>query len=143
MTLTNKPKVVFWIIAVVAMIWNLMGVYQFLLSTVLKDRLVSISSAEELELFSNLPTWYFIAFGISVFSGVLGCIMLLTRGKLAVPLFLISLLGVLIGQGYWAFGTNVQDVMGVEAIVMPIIVVIISIFLYLYSKSCAKKGWLH
>ena len=30
MTSTNKPKAAFWIIAVVALIWNLMGVMAYL-----------------------------------------------------------------------------------------------------------------
>ena len=142
MTTSSKPSVGYWIIAVVALIWNAMGVFQYLASTLLKDTMSEALTEEQLALMNNLPSWYNIVFAVAVFAGILGCLLLLMRKKLAVPIFLISMLAVIAQMGYWMFATDVMDVYGTEAVIMPIVVIIVSIFLYFYSKSAASKGLL-
>lgn len=144
MTTSNKPNTGFWIIAVIALIWNLIGVFMYLAQTVLMtDELKAALPTEQLELINSSPSWLNIVFAIGVFSGVLACLMLLVRKKLAVPLFAISLLMVLIQNIYGWFGTNAAEVYGsVQGYIMPLIVIMISIFLYFYSKGAAQKGWL-
>lgn len=143
MTTTNKPNTWFWVIAVIALLWNLVGILNFLASTFMKDLLAESSSPAEMQLIYALPSWYSIFFGIATIVGVLACITMLMRKKLTVLLFLISLLAVLVTQGYWLFGTNAMEVLGTGVIYMPILVIIISIFLYLYSKGTQQKGILH
>ena len=139
----NKPNKAFWIIAVLALLWNLMGVYQFYLGSFALESIRDSVSAEEFTIMESLPSWYAIVFGIAVFTGVLGCFLLLARKKLAVPLFGISLLTVLVIEFYWLFATDIMEVSGLVAAVMPLIVIAISIFMYFYSKGAAQKGWLN
>ena len=101
MTTTTKPNTAFWIIAVLALLWNLMGVFNFLASNFMKEMISEAYSEKEILLLDALPSWYAIIFGIAVFTGLLGCILLLMRKKAAVSLFFISLLAVLIQMGYW------------------------------------------
>jgi hypothetical protein len=143
MTTPNKPNVGFWIIAVIALLWNLMGVYQYLALTLMKEEMSEALTEEQLALMTDLPSWYTGVFAIAVFAGALACILLLLRKKWAVSLFLISVLAVIIQMSYWLFATGAMEVYGtVGAVTMPIIVVIVAIFLYFYSKGAAKKGWL-
>ena len=144
MTTSNKPNTGFWIIAVIALIWNIMGVFAYLGQTLLlTDELKAALPTEQIELINSSPSWLNIVFAIGVFSGLLGCIMLLIRRKLAVPLFAISLLMVLLQNFYGWFATNAAEVYGsLQGYIMPLIVIIISIFLYFYSKGAAQKGWL-
>lgn len=142
MTTTTKPNTAFWIIAVLALLWNIMGVFQFIASTFMTELISEGVSEEEMELFTGLPSWYTVAFGIATIAGLFGCITMLMRKKITVPLFGLSLLAVLIAQGYWIFATDVMDVMGAQAIVMPLIVTAVCIFLYFYSKGAKQKGWL-
>jgi hypothetical protein len=139
----SKPTKGFWIIAVIALLWNLMGTFQFLSSTVLKDMLYETLTDAQIALFVNLPSWYYIVFGIAVITGVLGSILLLMRKKLAVLLYTISLIAVSIQMIYWMFATDVIDVYGTtDALTMPIIVIITALVLLMYSRSVARKGWL-
>lgn len=142
MTTTNKPNTGFWIVAVISLLWNLMGVFQFSVSTFMKEMMEGNYSEAELELANALPTWYTVIFGIAVFSGLLGSIVLLLRKKVAIPLFGISLLTVLVVMGYWLFATEVMAVVGVEAAIMPMLVIAFAIFIYFYSKGCKQKGWI-
>lgn len=139
---TNKPNTGFWIIAVLALLWNLMGVFQYLATTLMAEAVSEAIPEDQLALINDLPSWYNYVFAIAVFAGVIACILLLVRKKLAVPLFGISLIAVLIQMGYWLFGTDVMEVVGMSAVAMPLLVIIVAIFLYFYSKGAAQKGWI-
>ncbi len=139
----NKPTRGFWIIAIIALLWNLMGVFQFLSSTIWKDLLFETLTENQINLFLNLPSWHSVVFCIAVVTGLLGSIFLLLRKKIAIPMFAISAIGVILQMGYWVFATEVIAVYGVtEAVTMPIIVVITAILLLFYSRTAASKGWL-
>ncbi|WP_373519899.1 hypothetical protein [Pricia sp.] len=141
MTSQIKPPKSFWVIGVLALLWNLMGVSQFFLATFMLDAMVEELPEIQADMYRAIPMWYTIIFAIAVFSGVLGCITMLLRKKIAIALFGISLLAVLVAQGYWILGTDVMEVIGVSSVIMPLIVIAISIFLYFYSKGAAKNGW--
>lgn len=137
-----KPPKSFWVIAVLALLWNLMGVFQFYLATFSLDTMVENLPEVQAGLYRGIPMWYTVIFAIAVLTGLLGCISMLLRKKITVALFGISLLAVLVAQGYWILGTDVIEVIGVSSVIMPLIVIVISIFLYFYNKGTAKNGWL-
>ncbi len=141
MTTTNKPSIGFWIIAIIALIWNAMGVMTYLMEQYKVEAYRADFNAEQLALIDSAPAWSTALFAIAVFGGLLGCLFLLLRKKMATPLFLISLLCILINTGYSMFGTNQIELFGpVNGIVMPLVVVVIGVFLYLYSKKATAKG---
>jgi hypothetical protein len=143
MTTTSKQNKIFKVIAVIALLWNLMGLFMFLASTFMKETMAESYTAAEMELQNALPSWYYIFFGTATIVGVLASITMLMRKKVTVMLFLISLIAVLVTQGYWLFGVNAMEVMGNEAAIMPMVVIIISIFLYFYNKGAKQIGLLH
>lgn len=142
MTTTNKPNTLFWVIAVVALLWNIMGIFQFIGPILFPEVMFEGLSQEAVDLFNSFPSWYTVIFGIATISGLLGAITLLLRKKIATVLFLVSMITVFIVEGYYVFGTKVTEVMGQTAIYMPVVVVVCSIFLYFYAKACSQKGWL-
>ena len=98
---------------------------------------------EQIELMEATPAWVTGVFAIATFAGVLGALLMVLKRKLAVPLFAISLVAVLIQNGYAWFATNAAEVYGtVQGYVMPLLVITISIFLFWYSKGASQKGWL-
>lgn len=142
MTSTYKPNALFWVIAIVALLWNLMGIFQFIGPMFFPEVIYEGYSQDAIDMFNNLPSWYWVVFGIATISGLLAAITQLLRKKIAVLLFLVSLITVIIVEVYYIFGTNVTDVLGQAAVFMPILVVIFSIIFYFYSKGAARKGWL-
>lgn len=142
MTSSYKPSTLFWVIAVIALLWNIMGLFQFIMPLVNPEFMLNGYSDAAKELFYNLPSWYWVFFGIATIVGFLACVLQLLRKRNAVLFFLVSMLAVLIVEAYWILGTGAPEVMGAEAVIMPIIVVILSIVLYFLSKRFARKGWL-
>ena len=133
---TTKPPVWFWIISVLALIWNGMGVKQYLQQAYNTEAFKSMVSTEELEMISQLPTWYTAVFAIAVFAGALGCILLLLRKKLAYFVLLLSLISVLFQMGYITFSMDMANLM------TPFIV-IAAVLLVLFSKHSKKKNWIN
>lgn len=143
MSTATKPNTAFWIIAVFALLWNLIGIYFWVFEYFLMtDELKAALTADQRNLMERMPEWGMYVYGLAVITGLLGSILLLVRKKAATVIFGLSLLAILVMQGYWIFALDVVGVMGPQALIMPLIVIAIAIFEYFYSKGAARNGWL-
>jgi len=137
-TTSTKPNSWFWIIGIIALLWNLMGVTAYL-----ADAYKLIPIPENMQAYYDArPSWVIAAYAIAVFAGTLGCILLLMRRKLAKTVFIISFLGVIVQQSYIFFMTDVVSTLSSLDLSLTIAVIIIAILLIWYSNTCIKKGWL-
>ncbi len=137
---TNKPTTVFWVIGIVALIWNIMGVMAYLAQAYMTDEALAAIPEAQRPLYENLPAWVTGAFAIAVFGGTLGSILLLFRKSAAYYLFIFSLLGVLVTMVYTLgvqFDFSLSEILGL--IIMPIFA---SLFFIWYSKLSESKGWI-
>ncbi|MCD2258870.1 hypothetical protein [Psychroserpens luteolus] len=134
---TNKPPVWFWIVSVLALIWNLLGVGAYLSRHFMTDEMIAeLEPQLQFEMAYEHPAWYTAIFAIAVFGGVLGCLGLLLRKKWAYLLFIISFLCATAQQIYY-----VMEVEGTDK-VMPIMIVIVCLFLIWFSKMAKSKTWI-
>lgn len=139
---TVKPPVWFWAVSVLALLWNLGGVYTYLDTAYNQVEMLEAMTQGQRELFENFPAWATGAFALAVFGGTLACIGLLLRKKWAKLLFIISLICAIAQFIQWLFVQNAAEAFGPEAYYMPTTVVIIGILLILFSNTGIKKGWL-
>ena len=135
----QKPNAFFWIIGILALLWNIMGVVAYLGQAYMTDEVLNKLPEADLEWYNNVPAWVTAAFAIAVFAGFIACIGLLLRKKWAVSLFVLSFIGVLVQQIYNFFIQDFVELTG-QRLYMPIIVVIIAGFLMWYSKGLKEKG---
>ena len=77
-----------------------------------------------------------------MFSGTLASIALLLKKAWAAPVFVLSLIGVVVQMGQALFMTRAIEVRGAGIVVMPLVVTTIALFLIWYSISAKHKGWL-
>lgn len=139
MGLDIKPPTSFWVVAIFAVLWNIIEIY---FSSFEIDFLQKNLTTEEFENMQSLPFWYIVVFIVALFSEILGSFMLFMRQKIAAKFFAMSLITLLFIEFYWLFIFDIKKTSIVFSIVIPIVVIAIAIFLYLYSKRAAKKGWL-
>ena len=137
-----KPPVWFWIVSILALLWNLAGAMAYIGQAYMSDEVLAAMSEAERNLYETQPAWVTGAFAIAVWGGTLACILLLIRKKWAKTLFIISLIGVLAQMTYNFFLSNTFEVYGASAMAMPIMIVIISIALIWFSKKAISKNWL-
>ena len=134
-----NPPTSFWIIGIFALVWNIIELY---ISAYKMDFLQENSTAEEFEFIQSIPYWYGIIFVIAIFSETIGAFMLLLKKKLAVKFFAVALLSLIIIEIYWLFLTDISNTSIILTFIVPIVVIGIDIFLYVYSKKAVKKGWI-
>ena len=138
----NKPSTVFWVVAILALIWNVIGAMAYLVDAFMSTEALAQLPEEQRLLYETRPAWVTTSFAIAVWSGVLGAIALLLRKKWAITAFIISLIGVLAQNVYQFFLSNTFEVMGTSAMILPVIIIIISVLLILFLKNTLKKGYL-
>ena len=137
---SNKPKALFWIISVIALIWNLLGVSAYLMQAYQTDSFKEMYTPEQLEIITNAPAWATAAFGIAVFGGALGSLLLLLRKRLANIILSLSFVGIIVQFCYNFFVANSMEVYGPGALVMPLLTIAFGLFLVIYSKNKIKEG---
>ncbi len=143
MNTTTKPKAAYWIIAVIALIWNGMGVKAYLDQAFNSESFRAQFDTAQLAIIDNTPAWATAAFALAVFGGLLGSLTLLLRKKIANLLFTVSLLGIIVQMSYNFFISKSIEVYGPGGMIMPIMILVIGIFLFMYSKNVTTKGWLN
>jgi hypothetical protein len=139
MTTSTKPSTSFWIISILALIWNIMGVVAYLGQAYITDEALALLPEADQAYYNNVPAWVTAAFAIAVFSGFIGTVVLLMKKKFATSLFIVSFLAVITQSIYNLFIQNYADVTGVKMI-MPLVIIVIALFLVWYSKNETKKG---
>ena len=137
-----KPPMWFWSMGVIALIWNAMGVMAYLVQAYMTPEALAALSEAEQALNANVPAWATAGFAIGVFGGAAASIFLLMRKRIAYLLFVISLVGVFVQNLHTFFMSNTIEVMGSQAIIFPLLIVLIGIGLILLSKKGKENNWL-
>ena len=75
----TKPSTLFWIIAIIALLWNLSGVAAFAGDILMTEEALATLTEAQQELYKSTPVWLKFVYGVAVFSGTLGCILLLMK----------------------------------------------------------------
>ncbi|MCF8716145.1 hypothetical protein JM658_15040 [Joostella atrarenae] len=132
----------FWLVTIVALLWNLMGVGAFIADMTITDEAIQALPKAQQDLYLNNPIWVKAAYGIAVIGGALGCILLIFRVKTAKLVFIISFIAILIQMGYNFLIASSLEVYGPGAYLMPIMIIVIAAYLIIFSGKSIKKGWL-
>lgn len=141
MTSTNKPSKSFWIISIIALLWNLMGVNQYIQQAYMTDAFKEMYNEEQLKMMADTPSWATAAFAIAVFAATIGCLALLFRKKIANKLFIISFIAIVIQNIDGFMRYNFSEFKSFE-VVMTFMIPFFGLFLIWYSKRGITKGWL-
>lgn len=141
-TTGTKRSVGYWIVAVFALVWNLIGVaFWYMQISMTPDRLATMSEPER-QIYEATPGWINIAFAVAVFGGVLGSLGLLMKKRWAGTMFLVSLVSLLVQMiGAYAV-TPAWAVYGPVGLVMPAVFVVIALFLLWYANKAKARNWL-
>lgn len=138
----NKPKGWFWLVAIIAFIWNLFGVLAYIGSVTLSPEELEAMSEAEKTLRESTPSWAVAAFASATCLGFLGSLLLLLRKALAEKVLIASFLAVLVQMYFSFFVIDGVELMGNTALIMPIIIILFGIGLIVFARKCTQLGWL-
>ena len=133
-----------WFIAVTyaALMWNIIGVFQFIAHLSISDEQLLEMPLERALLISQMPVWVNIAFAVAVTFSLLGNIALIMKKALSLYLFIVSMLGILIQNYYTFFLSDSVAVMGPAAIAISAVVFSIGLLLIWLSLKGKNNSWL-
>jgi len=138
----NKPAKSYYWTAGIALLWNLMGFSAYIAQVTMAPEALNALPEAERALYENVPGWATGAFAFAVSGGVLGCVLLLLRNGYALPVFMISLLAVLVQNFNSFFLMDAISVVGPIGAVFSAAVVVIGVYLIWFTMDAQKKGWI-
>ncbi|MGA9574261.1 MAG: hypothetical protein WBS20_09975 [Lysobacterales bacterium] len=130
-----------WVVGIVGLLWNSMGAMDYIMTETRNEAYMGAFTPEQLEFFYALPVWTVAAWAIAVWGGVLGTLLLLLRKGFAVPVFLVSLIAMVLTAIHNYGLSNGLEVIGdTFSLVFTAIIFLASLGLYLYSRAMKQRG---
>lgn len=130
-----------WVVGVVAVLWNAVGAMDYIMTQTRNEAYMVQFSPEQLEFFYGFPTWVVAAWAIAVWGGVLGAVLLLLKKRLAVTVFLASLIAMVMTSFHNYILSNGLEVVGeVGILAFTALIFLVAVALYLYARSMHKRG---
>lgn len=137
---SSATPVHLWIVGVLALLWNLLGAFDYLATQLRWEAYMSQLTPEQLDYFYGFPSWAVAAWACAVWFGLAGAVGLLLRRAWSVWAFAISLAGLALSTLYNFGLSEGAEIMGTGGVVFTVVIWILSIFLLLYARGQARAG---
>lgn len=133
----------FWIVAILALLWNLAGLAMFWMELQMTPEQLAQLPEGQRAVHEAMPKWIWGVDALAVVAGTLGSILLLTGRKLALPVYWVSLVAVVVLFGYCFVVADMIALVGLaQAVTMPLLVTVIAALLVWFARRSIARGWL-
>jgi len=145
-TVGSKPSVLFWVIAVVLLLWGLAGVSIYVAYFVQTSedfaRGAEIPANQEIyaDYVANIPVWAVAVAIIAALARLLGAIGLLLRKAWALPLYVISLVFFLVALFRAFVLANAAEAMSTGHIMTQVVFVALGVFAIWFTHRNKSSG---
>ncbi|WP_417445175.1 hypothetical protein [Joostella sp.] len=139
---TFRVPIWFWMIAIFSLIWNLTAIGAFVGQMSFSQTSLLAFPVPEQELLKEYPTWLEVVYAVVVFAGILGSLGLLLRKKWAKPLFILSLVAIVVQMSYNLISITSLENFSPEAVILPIFIMFSGLFYVFFSNYSIKRNWL-
>jgi hypothetical protein len=136
----QKTPAWFWIMAVILVVWNAMGVLAYLGQHLMTPEQMALMPEDQRALLEMTPAWATSAFAIAVWGGLMAAILMLLRKAFAHLMFMASMFGAVVQMGYNFFIAGAYDIYGPGGLLMPAMILIIGAYSIYYTGQCKEKG---
>jgi hypothetical protein len=139
-----KAPIWFWIVAILTLLWNSFGGYDYTMTHLEDPAYLAAFTTDQRAYFANMP-WYLVSvWALGVWGAVAGSLLLLIRSRHAVTAFALSLFGL-------AASTAIQQLLFREdmARIFPASIWIMQAVIWAGAIMCLwfawwaqRRGWL-
>ena len=129
----------YMIAAVASLLFMIIGCAGFVMDVVVDPRSLPV---DQRTLMEARPVWMVWAYGIAVWVGLAGALLLLLRRKLAEPFMLVSLVATVVTFLPYAVVPSVRDNVSTNDIAVALVVVAIVWTIYWFARHSRQRGWL-
>ena len=138
--LTSRPTPRWYTAAAIAsLLFMLIGIAGFVMDMITDPQALA---PEQRALMLARPEWMKIAYGIAVWSGLIGAVLLLMRRRLADPTLLVSLIATVFTFLPYAVVPTVQAVIARSDVIAGVVVIAVMILIYAFASRARRQGWL-
>lgn len=132
-----------WVVGILAVLWNCMGAFDYLMTETRNEGYMSRFTPEQLEYFNGFPAWVVAFWAIAVWGGVLGAVLLLLRKKLAAGVFLVSFLAMVVTTIHnYGLSDGLRVAGDTFSLVFTAVIFVLALLLYLYARAMKNRGFL-
>ena len=145
-TQTTKTPIHLWIVGGLATLWNAFGCFNYFMTrtkgAAYIDSMMHTNEGDAVMAYINaFPIWASIGWGLGVWGGIAGSILLLLRHRWAVPTLLVSFVGAVLGLGYQiANPSGIAELSEGVNRSMPYVIIAVAIGLFIYARAMRTRG---
>lgn len=145
-TVDTRAPVHLWIVGIVSLLWNCFGCYDYLMTRMKGaayiDSMMHTDQGSAIMAYINaFPIWVSAAWGLGVWGGLAGSILLLMRSRHAVAAFAVSMVGAIVGLGWQILNpSGIAEMSEPVNRYMPFVIIAVAISLFLYARAMQQKG---
>jgi len=142
----SRTPIHLWIIGGLSLLWSCFGAYDYLMTRMrntdyLASAMPGVDPQAALAWVDRFPLYAQLGWGLGVWMGLLGSVMLLVRSRWAVGAYGLSLVGAVLGLGYQIVAAPpLEGAHGPMMTVMPYVIILLALGLFLYARAMEKKG---
>ena len=147
-TAQSRTPIHLWIIGGLSLLWSCFGAYDYLMTRMrstdyIASAMPGVDPQAALAWIDRFPLYAQLGWGLGVWMGLLGSVMLLVRSRWAVGAYALSLIGAVLGLGYQIVAAPpLEGAHGPMMTVMPYVIILLALGLFVYARAMAKKGLL-
>ena len=138
----NKSPLWLNIVAVVALLWNLLGAMAVIMNFMITPEAIAALPAAQQQMYAETPIWSSYASLLAVSAGALGCAALLMKKAFASVFFMLSIIGLVLQNIGIFVIVDAIAVLGSSVLLMQGSVFVIAIGLLLLAKMAMRRGWI-
>ena len=124
----------FYLVAVLAVLWNVGGVMDFTMTLTENEAYLSSYTPSQIAYFLSFPLWANIAWAVGVFGAFIGSLLLLFKSKLACQIYAFSIVGMIISFAYQFLADAPEDLFTPEVLVFTVVIWVIAFLLLWFSR---------
>ena len=131
-----------WLVGVVAVLFNSIGVFDFVMSMTRGATYMASAgmTPEQIAHYQQMPAWMTVDWAIGVFGALLGSVLILLRNKLAWPVLVVSLAAFLLSLAYTYLLTDGGKIMGQQMAITSAVIAGLLAFFVGYAGWVTRRG---
>ena len=128
-------------VAVLALLWNLLGCFMIAMDAMMPPDAVAALPADQQAIHAARAPWMVIGSIVAVAAGALGSLGLVLKRRWATPLLVLSVLGLIVQDlGFVMIARTLP--IPTAGWIMQGLVLVIAILLLVMARKAARNGWL-
>lgn len=138
----QRPPSWFYVVGAILVVWGLAGCASFYGHVVYGADLDPAATDWDRAFYASMPAWLNIVYALAVGGGLLGSVALVARSRWTRPLYIVSLVAVIVQFGYVFGATDLVAHKGATATVpFPLLIAAVALFQLWFAIYARRRGW--